>query len=52
MLQRDRLTQKSGDYYRDECGQAGTCQRLDHARQKPVNGRSYLEIQENSITMQ
>lgn len=32
MLQRDRLTQKSGDYCRDECGQAGTCQRLDHAR--------------------
>lgn len=32
MLQRDRLTQKSGDYCRDECGQAGTCPRLDHAR--------------------
>lgn len=32
MLQRDRLTQKSGDYCRDECGQAGTCPRLDYAR--------------------
>lgn len=32
MLQRDRLTQKSGDYCRDVCGQAGSCQRLDHAR--------------------
>ena len=27
-----RLTQKSGDYCRDECGQHASCQRLDHAR--------------------
>ena len=32
MLTRDRLTQKSGDYCRDECGQDKSCQRLDHAR--------------------
>ena len=31
MLTRDRLTQKSGDYCRDECGQDKSCQRLDHA---------------------
>ena len=32
MLLRDRLTKKSGDYCRDECGQDKSCQRLDHAR--------------------
>ena len=32
MLLRDRLTKKSGDYCLDECGQTGTCPRLDHAR--------------------
>ncbi|WP_300685460.1 hypothetical protein [Acutalibacter sp. 1XD8-36] len=32
MLLRDRLTKKSGDYCRDECGQDKSCQRLDHAQ--------------------
>lgn len=29
MLLRDRLTKKSGDYCRDECGQGGTCPRRE-----------------------
>ncbi len=40
MLARDRLTKKSGDYCRDECGQDKTCQRLNFARRhNELSGR-------------
>jgi len=31
----DRLTKPNGDYCRDVCGQANTCERLEYAKRHP-----------------